>query len=40
VFALICIEIFAILVGLLAFIDIPAGITSLFGARGTLSAKP
>ena len=34
VFALICIEISVILVGLLTFIDIPGGITSLFGARG------
>jgi hypothetical protein len=34
VFALICIEISVILVGLLTFIDVPGGITSLFGARG------
>jgi hypothetical protein len=34
VFALVCIEISVILVGLLTFIDVPAGITSLFGARG------
>ena len=34
VFALICIEISAFLVGLLTFIDVPGGITSLFGARG------
>ncbi len=34
VFALICIEISAILVGLLTFIDVPGGITWLFGARG------
>jgi hypothetical protein len=34
VFALICIEISVIFVGLLTFIDVPAGITSLFGARG------
>ncbi len=34
VFALICIEVSAILVGLLTFIDVPGGITSLFGARG------
>ncbi len=34
VFALICIEISVILIGLLTFIDVPAGITSLFGARG------
>jgi hypothetical protein len=34
VFALICIEISAILVGLLTFIDVPGGLTSMFGARG------
>ena len=34
VFALICIEISVILVGLLTFVDVPGGITSLFGARG------
>jgi hypothetical protein len=34
VFALICIEISVILVGLLTFIDVPGGITALFGARG------
>ena len=34
VFALICIEISVLLVGLLTFIDVPGGITSLFGARG------
>ena len=34
VFALICIEISAILVGLLTFIDVPGGVTWLFGARG------
>jgi hypothetical protein len=34
VFALICIEISVILVGLLTFLDVPGGITSLFGARG------
>ena len=34
VFALICIEISVILVGLLTFIDVPGGITWLFGARG------
>ena len=34
VFALICIEISVILVGLLTFLGVPAGITSLFGARG------
>ncbi len=34
VFALICVEISAILVGLLTFIDVPGGVTSLFGARG------
>jgi hypothetical protein len=34
VFALICIEVSVILVGLLTFIDVPGGITSLFGARG------
>jgi hypothetical protein len=34
VFALICIEISVILVGLLTFIDVPGGVTWLFGARG------
>jgi hypothetical protein len=34
VFALVCIEISVILVGLLSFIDVPGGITWLFGARG------
>jgi hypothetical protein len=34
VFALICVEISAVLVGLLTFIDVPGGITSLLGARG------
>jgi hypothetical protein len=34
VFALICIEVSVILVGLLTFIDVPGGITALFGARG------
>ena len=34
VFALICIEISAILIGLLTFIDVPGGITSMLGARG------
>jgi hypothetical protein len=34
VFALICIEISVILVGLLTFIEVPGGITWLFGARG------
>jgi len=34
VFALICIEVSVILVGLLTFIDVPGGITWLFGARG------
>lgn len=34
VFALICIEISVILVGLLTFLDVPGGLTSLFGARG------
>ena len=34
VFALVCIEISVILVGLLTFINVPGGITSLFGARG------
>jgi hypothetical protein len=33
VFALICIEISAILVGLLTFVDVPGGITWLFGVR-------
>src|ERR687894_32861 len=34
VFALICIEISVLLVGLLTFIEVPGGITWLFGARG------
>jgi hypothetical protein len=34
IFALICVEISAILVGLLTFIDVPGGVTWLFGARG------
>lgn len=34
VFALICIEISVVLIGLLTFIDVPGGITSMFGARG------
>src|ERR687894_1224296 len=34
VFALICIEVSVILVGLLTFIDVPGGVTWLFGARG------
>jgi hypothetical protein len=34
VFALICIEISVILVGLLSFVDIPGGINWLFGVRG------
>jgi hypothetical protein len=34
VFALICIEISVILIGLLTFIDVPGGITWFFGARG------
>src|SRR5215211_5430971 len=34
VFALICVEISAVLVGLLTFIDLPGGVTWLLGARG------
>jgi hypothetical protein len=34
VFALICIEISVILVGLLSFMDVPGGINWLFGVRG------
>src|SRR5215213_9533111 len=34
VFALICVEVSAILIGLLTFVDVPGGITWLFGARG------
>src|SRR5918998_2691812 len=34
VFALICIEVSVILVGLLTFLGVPGGMTSLFGARG------
>src|SRR5215212_4474057 len=34
VFALICIEVSALLVGLLTFLDVPGGVTWLFGARG------
>ena len=33
-FALICIEVSVILVGLLTFLGVPGGITSLFGAKG------
>jgi hypothetical protein len=34
VFALICVELSAILVGLLTFVDIPGGVTWVLGARG------
>jgi hypothetical protein len=34
VFALICIEVSVVLVGLLTVVDVPGGITWLFGARG------
>jgi hypothetical protein len=34
VFALICIEISAIIIGLFSFIDVPGGITTVLGARG------
>src|SRR5215204_5081654 len=34
VFALICIEVSVVLVGLLTFLGLPGGITWLFGARG------
>ena len=34
VFALICIEVSALLIGLLTFIDVPGGVTWLFGVRG------
>ena len=34
VFALICIEVSAIITGLLSFVDVPGGITSFFGASG------
>jgi hypothetical protein len=34
VFALICIEVSALLVGLLTFIDVPGGITTMLGAAG------
>jgi hypothetical protein len=34
VFALICIEVSVFLVGLLTFLDVPGGVTWLFGARG------
>jgi hypothetical protein len=34
VFALICIEVSVILVGLLTFVDVPGGVTWLFGVRG------
>jgi hypothetical protein len=34
VFALVCIEISVLLVGLLTFLDVPGGVTWLFGARG------
>ena len=37
VFALICIEVSVILVGLLTFLGVPGGITSLFGAKGNQS---
>jgi len=33
VFALICIEVSVVLVGLLTFLDVPGGVTWLFGAR-------
>jgi hypothetical protein len=33
-FALICIEVSVVLVGLLTFLGVPGGITSLFGAKG------
>src|ERR687897_3578505 len=34
VFALVCIEISVLLVGLLTFLDVPGGLTWLLGARG------
>jgi hypothetical protein len=34
VFALICVEVSAVLIGLLTFIDVPGGITSMLGAAG------
>ena len=34
VFALVCIEVSVILIGLLTFIDVPGGITLFFGVRG------
>ena len=34
VFALICVEVSAVLVGLLTFVDVPGGVAWLFGARG------
>src|SRR4028118_402872 len=34
VFALVCIEVSVLLVGLLTFLGIPGGLTSLFGASG------
>src|SRR5215212_4931739 len=34
VFALVCTEISVLLVGLLTFLDVPGGVTWLFGARG------
>ena len=34
VFALVCTEISVVLVGLLTFLDVPGGVTWLFGARG------
>src|SRR5215204_1294851 len=34
VFALICVEVSVVLVGLLTFLDVPGGVTWLFGARG------
>jgi hypothetical protein len=34
VFALICVEVSVVLVGLLTFLDVPGRVTWLFGARG------
>ena len=34
VFALVCIEVSVLLVGLLTFLGVPGGLTSLFGASG------
>jgi hypothetical protein len=34
VFALVCTEISVVLVGLLTFLDVPGGVTALFGAQG------